>query len=286
VTVSPAGFFISSPSDFTTTPNAADVPVYVQPAWLDLTTLDVMYAQPVRGGLAVDVDVDVTSSDIGGGVIGTSPLAFPAGTDWQSTYFDVLAVGTTDIGVFTPFGFATPSNGQFVRATVREWPAEGACCLSEGWCLELAEAECFSFGGAYQGDGSYCFIGLCDPVVGACCLPDYSCSEESESSCLAAGGEYQGAGSYCMTGLCDPVIGACCLPDYSCSEGSESSCLAAGGIYHGDGSYCFTGLCDLMIGACCLPGPVCLEIDSVSCSNMGGTYFRNAVSCASSPCPP
>lgn len=202
-TVSPAGFIISSPSDFTRTLDASDVPVYLYSVGLDLTTLDLMYYLPVRGGLTVNVAV--TSSDPVVGLIGPSPVTFSGGHDWRSTSFDVLAVGVTDIGVSTPSGFATPSYGQFVRATVEEWPAEGACCLDEGWCLELTEAVCVSFGGVYEGDGSTCDPSPCSqPATGACCLPDYTCSQQTESSCQIADGEYQGDGSYCYTGLCGP----------------------------------------------------------------------------------
>jgi hypothetical protein len=73
----------------------------------------------------------------------------------------------------------------------------GACCLTDGNCLENQTlVDCQALGGAYQGDNSLCTPNPC--ATGACCLADTSCIEDiSMGDCEAQGGEYQGDGSTC-----------------------------------------------------------------------------------------
>ena len=46
----------------------------------------------------------------------------------------------------------------------------GACCLFDGVCIVLTEAECQTKGGTYQGDDVTCDDAECAPL-GACCIP-------------------------------------------------------------------------------------------------------------------
>ena len=38
----------------------------------------------------------------------------------------------------------------------------GACCLPDGACVEMGEADCLQMGGSYQGEGVPCVRGTCD----------------------------------------------------------------------------------------------------------------------------
>ena len=69
----------------------------------------------------------------------------------------------------------------------------GACCLSDGSCIDIPEDTCEIVGGAYQGDSTSCVDAVCVPF-GACCFPDISCEILVESLCIQAGGIYRGAG--------------------------------------------------------------------------------------------
>jgi len=170
-------------------------------------------------------------------------------------------------------------------------PATGACCLADGSCVEVTEAECGTLGGTYQGDGTACATTNCNPPpTGACCLPDDTCVEVTESECGTQGGIYQGDGSACASTNCipPPLTGACCLPDYSCVEVTESECGTLGGIYQGGSTACATTNCNPPpdTGACCLPDFSCVEITESECANLGGTYQGDDTACATTNCLP
>ena len=80
-------------------------------------------------------------------------------------------------------------------------PADGACCYSDGTCLDLSEADCNASGGEYQGDGTNC-AGVVCLAPAACCLSDGSCVTAFEAECLAQQGDYQGDGSVCDPNPC------------------------------------------------------------------------------------
>ena len=79
----------------------------------------------------------------------------------------------------------------------------GACCMSDGSCVEVSQANC---DGDYAGDNVTCASANC-PSPGACCYEDGSCDERMPDDCATVGGAYQGAGSDCSTTDC-PVAGA------------------------------------------------------------------------------
>ena len=115
-TVDPSGFIFQSPGNFTTTVAAANTNMNVRPYRLNPTTLNVVQIQTVRAGLSVDVEV--TSSAPAVGVITTSPLTFIGNDNFETTQFDPLTAGSTQIEVVAPTGFSTPSNFQTITATV------------------------------------------------------------------------------------------------------------------------------------------------------------------------
>lgn len=88
-------------------------------------------------------------------------------------------------------------------------PATGACCLPNGFCLDVPAAACQIAGGTYNGDGTACSTTECpQPVIGACCLPNGSCAEMSPLTCAVEfGGVYQGDNSLCVNTECPT---ACC----------------------------------------------------------------------------
>ncbi|MBL8879136.1 MAG: hypothetical protein JNG88_08455 [Phycisphaerales bacterium] len=45
-------------------------------------------------------------------------------------------------------------------------PQDGACCFASGDCSIVSEADCVSFGGAFQGGGVACIVGLCSQPPG------------------------------------------------------------------------------------------------------------------------
>lgn len=116
VTVTPAGFIVNSPSNFSVGAGDANRNIQIRPYRLNPTTLNIVQIQAVRGGLSVDVEV--TSSAPAVGVITTSPLTFPGNNSLQNTQFDPIAAGTSQITVVPPSGFSTPSNFQSITATV------------------------------------------------------------------------------------------------------------------------------------------------------------------------
>ncbi|WP_395339910.1 PKD domain-containing protein [Ningiella sp. W23] len=114
VSVEPAGFIISTPSDFitTTTPRA----IRVQSFRLNPTTLNIQAAQSVRAGL--DVTVDLLNSDNSVGTLSDTSLDFIGGSASVQSTFTPIAPGTTNISVQTPPGFSTASNFSEITATV------------------------------------------------------------------------------------------------------------------------------------------------------------------------
>lgn len=51
----------------------------------------------------------------------------------------------------------------------------GACCLSDGACLQTTQTACLTAAGIYQGDNSVCTPNLCpQPLFVECCLGDFN----------------------------------------------------------------------------------------------------------------
>ncbi len=82
----------------------------------------------------------------------------------------------------------------------------GACCLADGGCDEMSQAECEAMGGDWGGDDTACGSAGC-PAPGACCATDGSCQELMQDDCVVSGGLFYGDGTTCETTDC-PVVGA------------------------------------------------------------------------------
>ncbi|MSR62714.1 MAG: hypothetical protein EXS08_09765 [Planctomycetes bacterium] len=78
----------------------------------------------------------------------------------------------------------------------------GACCLTDGSCVEVTEEDCSAQGGNFNGDFSTCTGVSCPQPTGACCLTDGSCVQVTEESCDAQGGSFNGDSSTCGTTHC------------------------------------------------------------------------------------
>ena len=89
-------------------------------------------------------------------------------------------------------------------------PSPGACCYGDTECVDdVAEAECWSSGGAFYGVGSTCDAdgaGCAPYPIGACCLEDGDCFEADFLDCLFSDGDF--------------------LEDESCSSAVCIECLA------------------------------------------------------------
>lgn len=120
VTLTPSGFYMNTPAgfggDFTTT-LLSSVLLGVYPAQLDPSTLSIRNRQSLRPGLG-PVQVSLTSSNPQVGSVLDSPLIFNTGDNARQTQFQPRTVGTTDLTVGVPAGFAAPSSGRLSKITV------------------------------------------------------------------------------------------------------------------------------------------------------------------------
>jgi hypothetical protein len=166
-------------------------------------------------------------------------------------------------------------------------PATGACCMSNGSCQSLTQADCTAQGGTYQGDLTECGTVQCQQPTGACCLASGGCIEvQTDAICRGLGGTFQGAGTTCGDANCPLPPGSCCLPDGTCVEAAdEAACTAQGGSFGGVGSSCGTTKCPQPSGACCLPDGSCIQSDMMSCVNQGGAYHGDGSECGGINCP-
>ncbi len=94
------------------------------------------------------------------------------------------------------------SSGAFDQAGNPD-PSTGACCRTDGSCLDATyESNCTFDGGQWLGAESTCIAGSCQaPAAGACCAIDGTCSETIESSCA---GFWQGPDTSCLQASCIP----------------------------------------------------------------------------------
>jgi hypothetical protein len=93
----------------------------------------------------------------------------------------------------------------------------GACCSTDGSCMEGTPEECADAGGTYSGDGIDCAAANCpQPSAGACCIGFTDCLDGLlPADCEAFGGTFQGNDTVCTDGLCG--WGGC--PDGATDEG-------------------------------------------------------------------
>ncbi|HET7697241.1 MAG TPA: PKD domain-containing protein [Vicinamibacterales bacterium] len=167
VTLTPSGFLISSPADFTTQGNAPGTELQIASARLAPGTLAYQVGQPLRPGAAASVNV--TSSAPAVGTITLSPVTFSGNQGVRSTFFDpqpVASDGTATVQISTPPGFSTPSQYQSVQVTVQAVPIDSNATSSYAqWLLgapaapNVANFDSFAAGTILTGN-EYASIGL------------------------------------------------------------------------------------------------------------------------------
>src|SRR6185503_4627257 len=120
MTLTPSGFAINSPGNFTTTTFSTPTTIQALPYRLAPGTLTLVTNQTVRGGLTVNIPITATdqTGGPGVGVITASPLVFVGGDTFKQTTFDPAVAGTSLIALGTPTGFSTPANAPTPTATV------------------------------------------------------------------------------------------------------------------------------------------------------------------------
>jgi len=113
----------------------------------------------------------------------------------------------------------------------------GACCILDGSCTVVVEAEC---AGEWLGAGSDCDPNPCPQPTGSCCYLDGTCEVTLEADCT---------GQWTMFGVCDPnpcpqpEEGACCFIDGTCQVLTELRCTEAEGSWQGPGTGCDPNPC-------------------------------------------
>ncbi len=137
--------------------------------------------------------------------------------------------------------------------------ATGACCLSNGLCLDDASLDqCTNASGFYQGDGTTCGGGC-----GGCCLIDGSggcLSNLSFDVCTDFPGVPQAAGSACGDGSFDCAD----IGEPACGEQSASGCFAANPTPFCDNEDC----CNMV----CAFDPFCCDEDILWPGRGGGVW--------------
>lgn len=161
----------------------------------------------------------------------------------------------------------------------------GQCCLLDGSCIVLTEADCATALGNYSGDNTNCNINTCQQVMGGCCSIDGTCvALVTEESCVSSLGTYLGDFTGCAE--CTPPSGACCLGDASCVILDQETCISQPGDYQGNGAPCDPSPCAAATpGACCFY-VFCQILTQSECSEQGGSYQGNGTTCFPNFCEP
>ncbi len=182
------------------------------------------------------------------------------------------------------FDFCSFISGDVViRAVVNRAGATGACCLTDGSCMDNVEQSACATYGAVWAQGVTCAQVTCTGR-GACCRAGGCLKLTTEANCLAIGGVYAGHGTNCADNVC--VTGACCSADGSCAQNFPFQCTAAGGVYHGAGTTCTPNPCPQPSGACCF-GTTCLPDQlAADCAGAGGVWKGAGSVCTPNPCGP
>jgi hypothetical protein len=162
----------------------------------------------------------------------------------------------------------------------------GACCLPDGTCQDLVEADCAVQYGQFSGIGIECLRSWNDrpvvcPLPQACCFHDGHCEEIIAAPCSLRGGMPAGDGILCAAAIC---TGACCRPDGGCTDTSPPDCAAIGGLFTGSGTQCWYTGCP-QPGWCCLPVGCVLTLENL-CQQQGGTAGGPGTTCAEVACAP
>lgn len=122
----------------------------------------------------------------------------------------------------------------------------GACCFSDGACVDKTLADCAAAGGTTAGLDTSCQSWSCPPPpTVACCFTNGYCSDLTVADCREAGGNPRDEGTSCETASCTaPPTEACCYPyaDF-CLDEPTADCLATWGEPQGPGTTCQTTTC-------------------------------------------
>ena len=153
----------------------------------------------------------------------------------------------------------------------------GACCGPTGACLRITRFQCGQLAGSFDGLGTHCQLETACP--GACCQYDGSCAVIGKIACEISAGVYQGSNTTCEGRVC---TGACCILR-GCLDGGAGACSDYLGEFQGFGTNCQTFDCD---GACCAPGLGCIHLGSESncLVSLAGVYQGHGTRCDTSPC--
>ncbi len=221
-------------------------------------------------------------------------VTLPAGSHWfvitNQTYYD-LPCGTT--------------NDYIAMIECAELP-DGACCLSDGSCVEMNTIECAAAGGIYLGDETVCDPNPCtgcfhridlhdsygDGWNGAAVAVFANSVEVAGSPFTIADGDE--ASYYFMADTGDLLSTTWTAGSYDseCSyelydvNGSELCGEAAppDGILESEGC---VGNCEPpQEGACCLSDGTCQWIIEADCVTAGGIFLGVGTECDPNPCPP
>jgi hypothetical protein len=150
----------------------------------------------------------------------------------------------------------------------------GACCLTNGTCTEVTEADC---PGTWLGMYVNCDPNPCPQPTGACCWADGTCTVTSERDCLGA---WLGVDTTCDPYPCSLSVGACCAADGACAVSTQENC---GGIWLGMSTACDPNPCPPP-QACCLSPTNCTMTAPWACANQGGTPWPGYTCDPVNPC--
>ncbi|MCB9853815.1 MAG: proprotein convertase P-domain-containing protein [Phycisphaerales bacterium] len=107
---------------------------------------------------------------------------------------DCMVLTAADCAV--AFGGGGVWQGAFTDCTPN--PCQGACCLSDGTCVEATENECFGLGGQHFDNGTTCATTAC-PGTGRCCFnAGTECVIVTEAACINTFGGSFTAGLSCQ----------------------------------------------------------------------------------------
>lgn len=114
------------------------------------------------------------------------------------------------------FGGGGSWSGAFTDCTPN--PCQGACCLSDGMCMEATVNECAGLGGQHFGNGTTCNTTAC-PGTGRCCFNlGAGCEVVTEDACISQFGGVWTADISCQV--------ACPIPPSNdeCSSALDIPC--------------------------------------------------------------
>jgi len=103
-------------------------------------------------------------------------------------------------------GLGAGSGGGYIMMDDMEYDRgsviTGACCLTNGSCVQNTATGCQTQGGIYRGDNTPCATANCpQPATGACCLVA-GCQVLTQAQCTTQSGNYRGDNVTCASANC------------------------------------------------------------------------------------